>query len=182
MDENSVWDEEQANRICTFAEKYYKPQFIAGTFSLLPWQRQWLRSLYGWRNKDGSRKWRKAFLTVAKKNGKNLLSSIVCLYELLASNTPSPLVISASTTRENARQIFDELKNSVNRNTKLKSICKALPSSRVIRVATKNAEFRSVSNDSGNVEGLNASLIICDEVHAWQNDKLYRAVEYSTIA
>src|SRR4051812_42313983 len=106
ISQGCYWDEAQADRVVKFAETYFAPQFVGGRFRLLPWQAAWLRQLYGWRLSDGRRRWRRALLTVSKKNGKSLLCSIVALYESVAAGVPSPLVVSASTTRENARQIY----------------------------------------------------------------------------
>ena len=64
-------------------------------------------------------------------------------------------------------------------------IVHGVPSQKIIRFTNKSAEFRSISNDSGNAEGLNLSCCICDEVHKWLNTKgqqLYRTLEFSTIA
>ena len=104
------------------------------------------------------------------------------MYELLAAGSQSPLVISCSTTRQNASQIFDEIKNSISKSEALKSLCQVRPSSKLVRVKRLNGEFRSISNEAGNAEGLNLSFVACDEVHAWRNDKLYRALEYAGIA
>ena len=92
------FDQQAADRIIAFAEKYFNPQFIQGDFKLLEWQKDWLANLYGWKLPDGRRRYRKALLTVAKKNGKSLLCAIVALYESLAAGNKSPLVVSCSTT------------------------------------------------------------------------------------
>lgn len=177
------WDQEQADKIIRFAETYTRPQFIEGDdFTLLDWQKEWLAQLYGWRLPDGRRRWRKALLTVGKKNGKTLLTSIICLYEAIATGTPNPICVSASTTRENSKQIFDQIKNTIVGNDRLKRIAKVRSSQRVIRFENKGAEFRSISNDAGNAEGLNISCCVCDEVHAWGKDALWRTLEYSNIA
>jgi hypothetical protein len=39
------WDQEQAERIITFAEKYLAPKFTGGEFKLFEWQRRTLMSL-----------------------------------------------------------------------------------------------------------------------------------------
>jgi phage terminase large subunit-like protein len=113
VEQGCSFDEEQAERVVAFAETYFCPQFVEGTFKPLPWQMEWLSQLYGWRVPDGRRRWRKALLTVSKKYGKSLLCAVVALYESLAAGVKSPLVISCSTTRQNATQIFDEVKPSV---------------------------------------------------------------------
>jgi phage terminase large subunit-like protein len=179
------FDQEQADKVIRFAESYFAPQFIGGKFQLLEWQKDWLSALYGWRLPDGRRRWRKVLLTLAKKGGKTLLCAIVALYESLAAGVPSPLVISCSTTKENARQIYDEIAHSITKHPKLKPLAKIVASQKIIRFKSKNAELRAISNESGNCEGLNLSACIADEVHAWEGrggEALYRALEYSTIA
>ncbi|OWK37897.1 terminase large subunit [Fimbriiglobus ruber] len=158
------------------------PKFTGQKFTLLPWQKDWLEQLYGWRLPDGRRRWRKVLLTIGKKNGKSLLVSAVCLYELWAAGVPSPLVISCSTTRDNAKQIFGELENSINGNPSLKAKAQVRSSMNLIRFKSKKAEFKSISSEAGNAEGLNLSFACLDEVHAHESPKLFRALEYSTIA
>ncbi len=177
------YDAEQAERIVTFAHKYVCPQFIKGKFTLLDWQLHWLRTLYGWRNNDGGKLFKKALLHVAKKNGKTLLVSIVCLFELFNQDTQSPLVISASTTRENAAQVFKELANTIRRNeASLAKLAKITASNKKIRLDKRNALYNAISCDSGNAEGLNASTVVIDEAHAHRSEKLYRSLEYATVA
>src|SRR4051812_40016414 len=119
LKQGCYFDDEQADNVIRFAERYICPQFVKGEFRLLDWQKTWLRNLYAWRNKDGTRRYRRAILHVSKKQGKTLLCSIVCLYELYCSEQPSPLVVSASTSRENAGKVFKELANSIRRNDKM---------------------------------------------------------------
>jgi phage terminase large subunit-like protein len=179
----AYYDHKEAERIVTFAHKYIIPQFIKGKFQLLPWQETWLRTLYGWRGKDGGKLFKRALLHVAKKQGKTLLVSIVSLFELYNQDTPSPLVCSASTSRENAGQIFKELANTIRRNDKtLGALAKITASNKKIRLEKRNALYAAISCDSGSAEGLNLSACIVDEAHAHRSAKLFQSLEYSTIA
>ena len=182
IEQGYYWDNAKADHIIQFATRFVAPQFLNGKFTLLPWQERFLRSLYGWRRPDGGRRWRRATLSMAKKNGKTLLVSIIALYELLAADVPSPLVCSASTTISNAQQVFKELDHSIKRCERLKAICKPVPSQKIIRVKKHNAEYRALSADASNAEGLNLSCVIVDEAHAHRSEKLYRALEYATVA
>src|SRR4051794_38155886 len=98
------WDQDAADRVIKFAELYLTPKFVAGEFRLFEWQKRTLMSLYGWRAPDGSRRWRRALLHVPKKNGKTLLTAVVAAYEHLGGVAASPWVVSASTTKANAKQ------------------------------------------------------------------------------
>ncbi len=179
------FDWNAAERVVRFAEKYVANRYAGdGDFRLFEWQRRFLMSLYGWRNADGSRRFRTAILHVPKKNGKTLLVSIIAAYELLGAVQPSPLVCSASTTKDNAKQVFENLTSTINRrgNASLKRVARPVPNEKLIRVPTRDGEYRALSSDAPNAEGLNCSAVIVDEAHAHRSAGLYRTLEYSTIA
>lgn len=176
------FDPEQADRVIRFTERYVTPQTTGRTLTLLPWQRSFLSRLYGWRDRDGRRRFRTAIVSTGKKNGKTLITSAVSLFELMGAGVPSPLVVSASTTRENASQVFAELHHSIKANRKLNALVKPVPSWKLLRVPSRNGEYRSLSSDAGAAEGLNASAVILDECHAHRGDSLYRSLQYATIA
>lgn len=168
--------------IIKFAHKYYKPQYIKGKFTLLDWQKDYFRQLYGWRKRDGTPRFSRSTVSMSKKQGKNVCGSILCFWETLKQGQ-SNFVVSASTTRFNAKQVYDEIHNSIIKNPALKPPYSVLaPSLKTARFPSKNAIFCSISSDSGNAEGLNLSAYCLDEAHGHESDKLYRTLEYSTIA
>jgi phage terminase large subunit-like protein len=176
------WDQEQADRVITFAETYLAPKFVAGEFRLFEWQKRTLMSLYGWRSPDGSRRWRKALLHVPKKNGKTLLVAVVAAYELLGGVAVSPWVVSASTTKDNAKQVYEHLAECFRKHPKLKKVTKATESKKLIQDRRPGGgKYESLSSDAPNAEGANASMAIVDEAHAHQSAKLYQTLEYAMI-
>lgn len=176
------WDQAAADRVIRFAEKYLAPKYTRGAFRLFDWQRRTLMSWYGWRAPDGSRRWRRAVLHVPKKNGKTLLVSIVAAYELMGGLTDAPLVVSASTTKANAGQVYDQLAEQFRKDATLKKHTQRIPSKKIIRDRrVGGGTFEAMSSDATNVEGANASTAIVDEAHAHRSAKLYRALEYSMI-
>jgi phage terminase large subunit-like protein len=181
IEKGCYWDSQAANAITTFAESFFKPQFITGNFNLLLWERRFLQSLYGWKNPDNTRRFKTANLHIAKKNGKTLLVSIICLYELLKSKEPSPFIVSGSVTRENAAQVFNELRHSLTK-ANLTKHCRITAFQKKISVPAHNAEYRSLSSDGDSQQGLNASLVVVDEAHAHKNAGLYDSLKYATAA
>ncbi len=175
------WDAAAADRIVRFAERYVSQKYGAGEFRLFEWQRRFFMSVYGWRLPNGRRRFARAILHVPKKNGKTLLVSIIAAYELFAAGVSAPLVCSASTTKENAKQVYEQLVATINRNAKLKSLAKPVPFQKLIRIPDRDAEYRALSADAPNAEGLNCSAVIVDEAHAHRSPKLWRTLEYATI-
>jgi phage terminase large subunit-like protein len=165
-----------------FIERYYTPSTVGKPIKLLPWQHAFVARLYGWRLPSGRRRFRKAILSTAKKNGKTILQSGILLYEMLGAGVASPFVVSASTTRENAGQLYREMAYSVRHNPRLNALCKCLDSMKEIRCKARAARYKSFSADAGAAEGENISALVVDELHAHKSDKLYRSLEYATVA
>lgn len=179
-----TWDEDKAQGIVTFAERIFKPQYIGGAFTLLPWQADFLRYLYGWRSAVGTRRFRTACLHISKKQGKTLLCSLISAYELLQSEEPSPFVVTGSVSRENAAQVFAELNFTLEKTFKgkVKQFCKISKPQKSVKIASLNAEYRSLSSDGDRQQGFNCSLVILDECHAHKSSSLYDSLRYATAA
>jgi len=175
------WSQEHADAITTFAERIFRPQYIGGKFRLLEWQTRFLQSLYGWRSPQGTRRFKMANLHISKKQGKTLLVSVISAYELMRSEDVSPFVATGSVSKENAAQVFNELKNTVSQPS-LKKFCKITPHQKRIAIPKLNAEYRSLASDGDTAQGLNISACIIDEAHAHKNAGLYDSLRHSTIA
>ena len=80
LEQGCYWDDAQAQAIVKFAERLFRSQYITGPIKLLEWQRRLLMSLYGFRMKDGSRRFRFANLHCSKKVGKTLITAIVSCF------------------------------------------------------------------------------------------------------
>jgi phage terminase large subunit-like protein len=184
MQNGCYWDQAAADRAIRFAEKYVTSRFVAGELVLFEWQRRFLQSLYGWRNADGTRRFKTALLHVPKKNGKTLLVSIIAAYELFGQVQPKPLVVSASTTKDNAKQVLENLESTIRKqgNEKIKAITEVVASEKIIKVPKREGEYRALSSDAPGSEGLNCSCVIVDEAHAHESPKLFNALEYATLA
>src|SRR5438045_7330035 len=80
------FDRAEAKRVIDFAQEcctFTNSQWAGKRVELQPWQVAFLANLFGWRSiADGSRRYRKALLFVAKKQGKTELAAIVANYLL----------------------------------------------------------------------------------------------------
>lgn len=180
LEQGCYFDVEQATKAVAFIERYYLPSTYGKPIKLINWQREMVERLYGWRTRTGHRRHKKVVISTAKKSGKNTIQAGCLLYELLGGVQPSPLVVSASTTRKNATQLYHELAYSIRANPKLKKICKPLDGSKTITYAAKSARYFAFSADASASEGENISALVVDELHAHKSDALYRSLEHST--
>ncbi len=182
IEEGCYFDQDSANRAIKFIESYVTPSTIGKPITLLDWQRDIVSNLFGWKRPDHSFRFRRATISTAKKQGKTVIVSALLAYGLLGNLCPSPFVVSASTSRENAGQVYRELAFSIRANKRLSQVCKCLDSQKEIRYRSKDARYRAFSADAGASEGENLSLCVVDETHAHTSDRLYRSLEYSTVA
>lgn len=177
----AFWDHDQGERVIRFAHAVFKPQYIPGKFELLQWQERFLRSLYSWRNKDGTRRFRFANLHVPKKQGKTLLVSLISVYELVAAGISSPFVVTGSVSKDNAGQVFSEIRHTL-QAAGLSEFCQITPNQKRIKIPSTNAEYRSLASDGDRTQGYNCSLVVLDECHAHKSSSLYDSLKYACIS
>lgn len=158
----------------------------AGTpFKLTPWQRDYILEVFGNVDRKGMRITRRAFLAIARKQGKSELAAAVALYLLLADGEPSPQVYGAAFDRDQASIVFDVAAQMVAQSPELRGLAKVIPSTKRIICTTgpsAGGYYRAIPADAAGSHGFNASGIIFDEFHTQKNRDLYDVLSTSTSA
>lgn len=151
--------------------KHSKGKWAGDPIQLEAWEQFIIASIFGWVKDDGTRRFRSAYIEVARKNGKTLLASGIGLFMTLLDNEGGAEVYSAATTRDQARLSHGEAVRMVKQSPILK---------RELRLFKDNinhegtfSKFEPLSSDYNSLDGLNIHLAICDEVHAWKSRDLY---------
>lgn len=109
------FDVAKAERICKFVElmPHVKGRWAAGSaqpLHLEPWQCFMLCSMFGWVNAAGQRRFRKARIYLARKNGKSSIAAPVGLFMFAADGEPGAEVYSGATTEKQAWEVFGPAK------------------------------------------------------------------------
>jgi phage terminase large subunit-like protein len=175
-----VFDSEKAQRVVGFFEAFLKHQkgLEAGKpFTLLPWQRDFLATLFGWVDADGRRRYRRTWLEIPRKNGKSTLSSGLGLYLLFGDGEQSAEVVSAAGDRDQAAIVFDVAKGMIQGDAMLSKLAQVYR--REIKYPRTNSVFKVISSDAGTKHGMNISGLIADEVHVWPNRDLWDTLHTS---
>jgi len=156
--------------------KHYKGKWAGKPVELDPWQVFCLGSLYGWKRKaDGFRRFREGFLEVPRKNGKSTKAGGVALYGLTMDNEPGPEVYTVATKRGQAKIVWNDAKV-------MGKACRSL-AKRInfyvnnISMPSVNGKLEPLSRDSKGHDGLNPSLALMDELHAWEDRLMWDQVE-----
>ena len=169
-----VFDEKKSLKCINFIEKYCrqsKGQWNGKPLKLELFQKAFLQALFGFVDKDtGLRKYRKAIFFVARKNGKSVLDSAVATYMLTKDNEGGAEIYSIATKREQSKIVWDEAKKMIKKSPVLSKRIRTLIGG--IYYDATDSSFRALASDSNSLDGLNAHLVIADEVHAWKDKNL----------
>ena len=139
-----------------------------------PWQHFILWNIFGWKNADGTRRFRYVYVEIARKNGKTALSAGIGLYMLFADGEARPEVYSAATVKDQAKICFSDAVEIV-KNTDLKNYLDTYRNSIVYEM--KGGMMKPLSSDYGTHDGLNPSCGIIDEFHAHKDSGMFDVIK-----
>ena len=168
------FDERAATGVVRFFEKllhHVKGEWSGEPFMLQNWQRKIIRDMFGWKRADGSRKYRRVYIEVPRKNGKSTLCAGIALYLLFADDEPGAEIYSAAADREQAAIVFEVAKGMVESAPHLRKLAEVFKRSMV--VPSTRSSYKVLSADAFTKHGLNASGVIFDELHAQPNRELW---------
>ena len=170
------FDRRAALRAIGFIErlKHTKGEWAGRRFRLEPWQHFVLWNIFGWKNADGTRRFRYAYVEIARKNGKTALSAGVGLYMLFADGESRPEVYSAATVKDQAKICFADAVEIV-RATDLKHYLTPFRNSIVYEA--RGGMMKPLSSDYGTHDGLNPSCGIIDEFHAHRDSGMFDVIK-----
>lgn len=157
-----------------------KGKFKGQPFKLLDWQwKEFIAPVFGWKKKDGTRRFRKAYLEIPKKNGKSTISAGIALYLLLADDEAGAEVYSLAGDKEQASIVYNEAVSMVQSSDALSERLLVIKSKKMLDYPDTNSIYRVLSSDASTKEGYNVSGLIFDEYHVQKNDDLRDVLEYS---
>lgn len=170
-----IYSEERALDAIEFIEKFCKhskgKKFAGKPFILELWQKAFVSAIFGFIDEEtGFRKYRKVILFVARKNGKSTLAAAIGLYMLLMDGEPGAECYSIATKKDQAKILWLEAKRMVKKNPILLKRVKPLIAE--LYYEEEEAVFKPLANDSDTLDGLNASFVAADEVHAMKDKNL----------
>ncbi|MBR2711244.1 MAG: terminase large subunit [Bacilli bacterium] len=169
-----IFDEKKSLRCIHFIEKYCrqsKGKWNGKPLKLELFQKAFLQALFGFVDKDtGFRQYRKAILFVARKNGKSVLDSGIANFMLTKDGEGGAEIYSIATKRDQSKIVWEESKKMIKKSPSLAKRIRCLIGG--IYYDATDSSFRALASDSNSLDGLNAHLVVADEVHAWKDKNL----------
>lgn len=158
--------------------KHSKGEWAGETFVLEPWQQFILWNVFGWKREDGTRRFRTAYVEIAKKNGKTPLGAGVGLFMLRADKEGGAEVYAAATKRDQARILWEQADQMVKRSPRLEETIQRFRGN--LSVDETASKFEPLGADADTMDGLNVHCGLVDELHAHKSAAVYEALETAT--
>lgn len=143
-------------------------EFEGLPFHLLAWQKFIVGSLFGWHRKDGTRRFREAYVEGGKGCGKSPLAAGVGLYMLVADGEARAEVYAAATRRDQAMILFRDAVAMVQLSPELRRSTQTQGrDERVWNIGFRKAAsfFRPIASDETGQSGPRPHCGLIDEVH-----------------
>ncbi|EPI2263357.1 terminase large subunit [Enterococcus faecium] len=177
---------------------YYEPKYtqnIVKFISMLPdpksgkpnklalFQKFILGMLWGWRRKkDNTKRFRKAYLSLARKQGKSLIVSGIALYCLIYERNPRQArqIYATANKRDQAKIVFNMVKSQLKAlRGKSKAIQKFTKVLQNELTTTDDSFMRPLSADADTLDGLDTLLGIFDEYALSKTTEMMDVIETS---
>ncbi|WP_375290906.1 terminase large subunit [Qipengyuania sp.] len=171
------FDPAKAARICKFIERlpHSKGKWAReknNTIRLEPWQVWILSCSYGWLYKGGARagtrRFRRLFVVVPRKNGKSAIAAGVGLYMFCADGEFGAEVYSGATNEKQAWEVFKPAQLMAKRTPALLHRFSIEVNAKNLAIIEDGSKFETIIGDPG--DGQSPSCSIHDEYHEHPDD------------
>ena len=168
-----IWDYSAAERFFDFCRSILRlgeGQFDGKPLELEPSQKFICGSIFGWKKLDGTRRFRRAYLEMAKGNGKSPMAGAIGLYGMIADGEAGAQIYAAGATKEQAGILFRDAVGMCDRSPSLDPdiVRRSGGPGREYNLAhlKSGSFFRPVSRETKKTgSGPRPHFALCDEVH-----------------
>lgn len=157
--------------------KHWKAGYAGKTFVLQPWQQFITWVIFGWKRADHTRRYRTAYIEVARKNGKTSWAAGMGLFMMLLDGEEGAEIYTAATKRDQARIAHKDAKEMVKRSPKLRKYIKIFKDN--LSSETNSSSYEPLGANHDSLDGLNMHCSIVDEIHAHKSRDLWDVLEES---
>lgn len=153
----------RAARVIRFIESYCRvPEgvHVGAPMKLATFQKRFIKAIYD--NRKGTRK---AYLSIARKNGKTALIAALVLVHLVGPEAKqNSQIVSGAMSREQAAIVFNLASKMIALNPKLADIVRVVESRKQLFGLPMNVEYKALAAEGKTAHGLSPVLAILDEV------------------
>lgn len=162
------FDAKKANRaiefietFCRHAEGALAPKHIR----LELWQKAFISCIFGIVDADGLRQFREVFMVVGRKNGKSTLLAAISAMCAYSDGEYGGRVYFTAPKMEQASQCFDCFVETIKKEPVLWKRSKKRRTD--VYIESTNTTIKPLAYSAKKTDGLNPSVIVCDECASW---------------
>lgn len=153
----------RGERVIAFIERYLKvPEgaHVGKPIKLADFQKRFILAVYD--NPNGTRR---AYLAIARKNGKSALIACLLLAHLIGPEAVlNSQLVSGARSRDQAALVFNLAAKMVELSPELQGLVRIVPSGKRLIGLRMNTEFKALAAEGSTAHGLSPVLAILDEV------------------
>lgn len=175
------FDEKKGERPIEFIERFCKQAEgeIGKPIKLELFQKAYIQALFGFINrKTNTRRFNETLFLVGRKNGKTTMLSAIALYMMIADGEGSAECYSVATKKDQASKSFRSAVAMRSQSPEIRAIVNKRRTD--MYMPSTFSSFEPLASDSNTLDGLNAHLVIIDELHAIKDRNLYEVMKQST--
>jgi phage terminase large subunit-like protein len=180
-DRKNGWDfkEDAIEKVIKFIHKlrHFTGKHNGKPFKLEPWQAFIIANLYGFYNKDGSRRFQTAYLEMARKQGKTALAGAQGIYHLKADGEANAQVLIAANSKEQAKIDIDMVLGFVELLDPRETIYKRFRNDIILN--RERGFIKILAADANTTDGYDCSVGIIDEYHSAPNNNIRNSLQSS---
>ena len=168
-----VFDRAAAERVINFYQfcPHFRGEWAGQPIDPAPWQNFVAWNLFGWKwRATGYRRFKVAYITVARKNGKTTWLAPIGIYGLVADDEPGAEIYSVAYDKKQAREVFDASRAMVVSGP-LAGYVNALTYN--MSVDATASKYEPLTADDKAHHGKNIHFAMCDELHVWPKPALW---------
>ena len=164
---------------------------LAGqAYQLTPLEQGALCNLFGWKRPDGTRRYRKCFIYVARKWGKTLFAAGLSLYLFFEESEDGEYIeggvesYAAASTRDQAKLLWGPAKQMIRNDEDLAGRCR-IYQGEIVRFTPgtetdDGSSFKAISAEANSAHGLNPYGYVLDELHTQPDGELLDVLDTGT--
>lgn len=153
----------RGQRVIAFIEQYLRipeGELVGQPMKLEAFQRQFIIDIY-----DNPSSTRRAYLSIARKNGKSGLIAGILLAHIVGPEAKlNTQIVSGAMSRDQAALVFALACKMIQLSPDIAPLVRIVPSSKRIIGLARNVEYRALAADGRTAHGLSPALAILDEV------------------
>lgn len=174
-----IYDTTDADKRIDFMEhciRLTKSPFYGKPMRLLDFQKAFISALYGFKMKDGTDRFQRALLLIARKNGKSEFCSGLILTEMIIGGKGLDIVCSSND--DNQASILTEAVDTMRKMIDPENVDTWRNQQNIKCLLTDNKVFK-LSDRTRNKEGRNIDIGVIDEVHEMKENVIVKSIEQS---